>query len=137
MDEEPPGKRFRSELGYGGAGFASIETSSIAEETAPDGGSAGGSRHRFEPASPLPCGARVAAAPSDLDSGQWRGSSCAVRPMSGPRAGRSGAPCADLVVKGAGSGEGSPVRAGGRALVRVPGSGSRKVCPCPGEFFFI
>ena len=49
----------------------------------------------------------MAAAPSDLDSGPWRGSSCAVRPMSGPRAGRSGAPCADLVVKGAGSGEGS------------------------------
>ncbi|CAN0070587.1 unnamed protein product [Rangifer tarandus platyrhynchus] len=51
--------------------------------------------------------------------------------MNGPRAGRSGAPCADLVVKGARSGEGSPVSAGGRAPVRVPGSGSRKVCPCP------
>ena len=24
------------------------------------------------------------------------------------------------------------MRAGGQALVRVPGSGSRKVCPCPG-----
>ncbi|XP_057357042.1 large neutral amino acids transporter small subunit 4 isoform X2 [Manis pentadactyla] len=34
--------------------------------------------------------------------------------MSGPWAGRSGAPCADLVVEGASSGEGSRERAGGR-----------------------
>lgn len=40
-----------------------------------NGGRAGGSRRRFEPASPLPCGVRVAAAPSDPDSGQWRSSS--------------------------------------------------------------
>lgn len=32
----------------------------------------------------LPCGVRVAAVPSDLDSGQWRGSSCAIRPISEP-----------------------------------------------------
>lgn len=49
-----------------------------------DGGRAAGSRRRFEPAPRLPRWVRVAAAPSDLDGGQWRGSSCAVRPMSAP-----------------------------------------------------
>lgn len=64
----------------------------------------------------LPCGVRVAAAPSDLDSGQWCGSSCAVRPISGPWAGRSGARCADLVVEETSSGEGSRARAGEHPL---------------------
>ena len=104
----------RRELGDGGTGVHFHGNELIAEETAPDGGRARDSRRRFEPASPRPCGARVAAAPSDLDSGQWRGSCCAVRPMSGPWAGRCGTPCADLVVQGARSGRGSPVPAGGR-----------------------
>lgn len=121
----------RRELGDGGTGVHFHGNELIAEETAPDGGRARDSRRRFEPASPLPCGARVAAAPSDLDSGQWRGSSCAVRPMSGPWAGRSGTPCADLVVQGARSGR-RVSSAGGRAPVRALGSGSPQVCTCPG-----
>lgn len=64
----------------------------------------------------LPCGFRVVAAPSDLDSGQWRGSSCAARPINRPWAGRSGARCADLVVEETSSGEGSRARAGGLLL---------------------
>lgn len=64
----------------------------------------------------LPCGFRVAAAPSDLVSGQWRGSSYAARPINGPWAGHSRARCADLVVEGISSGEGSRARAGGRLL---------------------
>lgn len=85
----------------------------IAGVTARHGGRAVGSRRRFEPASPLPCGVRVAVAPSDLNTSQWRGSSCAVPPMKAPWAGRSGAPCADSVVEGTSSKEGSRVRAGG------------------------
>lgn len=79
----------------------------IAGITAWHGGRAVGSRRRFEPASPLPCGVRVAVAPSDLDTDQWRSSSCAVPPMNAPWADRSGAPSADLVVEGTSSREGS------------------------------
>lgn len=79
----------------------------------PHGGRAVGSRRRFEPASPLPCGVRVAVAPNDLNTNQWRGSSCAVPPMNAPWAGRSRAPCADFVVEGTSIKEGSRVRAGG------------------------
>lgn len=102
IDEE-----FGRELGDGGTGVCFYGNGLIAEVTARDGGSSASSRRRFEPASPLPCGVRVAAALSDLDSGQWRGSSCAVRPMSAPWAGRSGARCADFVVERNSTGEGS------------------------------
>lgn len=79
----------------------------------------------------LPCGFRVVAAPSDLVSGQWRGSSCAARPINGPWAGHSGARCADLVVEGISSGEGVS-SAGGRAPLTVRGSDHPQVCLCPG-----
>lgn len=62
----------RRQLGDGEMGVRFLGNSLNAEETALVGGRAGGSRRRFEPASPFPCGVRVAAAPSDLDSGQWR-----------------------------------------------------------------
>lgn len=94
-------------------------------------------------ASPLPCGVRVAAAPSDLDSGQWR---CRFQPSANERAG--GGPirarCADLVVEEIGYREGSRVRAGtrrgprewqpsGRALPRYPDLPTRcHTCGQPG-----
>lgn len=81
----------------------------------------------------LPCGVRVAAAPSHLDSGQWCGSSCAVRPISGPSAGPcSGARCADLVVEGTSSGEESRARAGEHPSGSEGVAPLRLVPPCPG-----
>lgn len=56
------GEEVRRELGDGGAGVRFHRNDPIAEETALDGGRAGGSRAGFGPASPRPCWARVAAA---------------------------------------------------------------------------
>lgn len=73
----------RCGLGMEARGSKAMETGGLPGER-PGWGSRAGSRRRFEPASRLPRRVRVAAAPSDLDGGQWRGSSCAVRPMSAP-----------------------------------------------------
>lgn len=51
-------------------GVCSCGNGLIPGVTARYGGRLAGSRRRFEPASPLPCGVRVAVAPSDLDTDQ-------------------------------------------------------------------